>query len=57
MTCNHGYWLTDCALCVKREHECDYGSCTAEAAILVLGAREGRRACLAHVERVTWATA
>jgi hypothetical protein len=29
--CNHGFWLTDCPLCLKRPGECDYGSCTASA--------------------------
>ena len=26
--CNHGFYLDDCALCLKRPGECDYGSCT-----------------------------
>lgn len=30
-TCNHGYWPHDCALCLKRPGECDYGSCTEPA--------------------------
>jgi hypothetical protein len=35
MTCDHGYFLHDCALCVKRAGECDYGSCVEPAATSV----------------------
>jgi hypothetical protein len=31
LTCNHGLFLADCALCLKLPGECDYGSCTEPA--------------------------
>lgn len=53
-TCNHGYFATDCALCVKRPGECDHGSCTAPAVrrveVRTLSGRliEARPMCHAH---------
>lgn len=44
--CAHGYWLSDCALCLKRRGECDYGSCT-EAAVGRVGV-EQRPMCARH---------
>lgn len=31
LTCNHGYFTADCALCQKNPGECDYGSCVEPA--------------------------
>lgn len=52
--CNHGFWLSDCVLCEKREGECDYGDCTEQATArtvyISLGrVTEARLVCEAHV--------
>lgn len=47
--CIHGYWLTQCATCDKREGECDFGSCTEPAAMTVLyDGYERRPMCADH---------
>jgi hypothetical protein len=50
--CNHGYFMHDCAICLKRDDECDYGTCTAKAVAVAKGSHESRRSCLRHAERV-----
>jgi hypothetical protein len=40
--CDHGYYLTDCALCAKLPGECDYGSCQAPATTSVETRAHGR---------------
>lgn len=54
--CNHGYFLHDCALCVKRPGECDFGSCEQPATCRV----ETRPMCDRHAgrgfDRATWET-
>ncbi len=50
--CNHGYWLHDCGLCLKRDGECDYGSCTEPVTTLVVEDHGGRRPmCVRHALR------
>jgi hypothetical protein len=41
-TCDHGYWLTDCAMCAKLPGECDYGSCQEPATTNVPTIAHGR---------------
>jgi len=54
LTCDHGYFKTDCALCEKRPGECDYGSCTEKTttSVATLNARgvelERRPMCAKH---------
>jgi hypothetical protein len=40
--CDHGYYLSHCALCLKRPGECDYGSCTEPATTSVETRAHGR---------------
>lgn len=51
--CNHGHWLSHCAMCLKRENECDYGSCAAAATSVVRSSIECRRTCDAHAPIIT----
>lgn len=45
-TCDHGFWLADCALCAKLPGECDYGSCEEPATTSVATIAHGRAAKL-----------
>jgi hypothetical protein len=40
--CDHGYYLTDCAMCAKLPGECDYGSCQKPATTSVETRAHGR---------------
>lgn len=60
--CNHGYFLADCAICEKRDGECDYGSCEADASGRVVFIRlnrvvDSRPCCNAHIGAMTCAGA
>lgn len=48
MTCNHGFFLHDCALCEKRPGECDYGSCTEPATVRLVVPKDPRALCEHH---------
>jgi hypothetical protein len=50
--CNHGYFPTDCALCLKREGECDYASCERPATMVLQGVFESRPACADHAPKM-----
>lgn len=47
-TCDHGYWLHDCAICEKRAGECDYGSCVQPATTSIVTKHEIRPMCSRH---------
>ncbi len=48
-TCNHGYWLADCATCEKELGQCDFGSCQEPSEWYTLDKRDRRGFCPAHI--------
>jgi len=50
-TCNHGNEVTDCKICYKRPHECDYGTCCRKGTIKVENSHgEIRKGCAKHAK-------